>query len=54
MYFSSVSVPVHIPNFHIEDVLSLRAIKPIQLMIDIEETYIQFSRQILFSYKYFM
>jgi transcriptional regulatory protein LevR/transcriptional regulator with AAA-type ATPase domain len=38
---SSVSVPVHIPNFHIEDVLSLRAIKLIQSMIDIEETYMQ-------------
>jgi transcriptional regulatory protein LevR/transcriptional regulator with AAA-type ATPase domain len=36
---SNVSFSVRIPHFHIEDVLSLRAIKQIQEMIDIEETY---------------
>jgi transcriptional regulatory protein LevR/transcriptional regulator with AAA-type ATPase domain len=36
---SNVPFSGRIPHFHIEDVLSLRAIKPIQEMIDIEETY---------------
>jgi transcriptional regulatory protein LevR/transcriptional regulator with AAA-type ATPase domain len=36
---SNVPFSGRIPYFHIEDVLSLRAIKPIQEMIDIEETY---------------
>lgn len=43
---SNFSVAEHIPHFHIAEVLSLRAIKRIQEMIDNEETYAQMAEEL--------